>query len=384
MISLVNRQHSTWCENKPTRHTNFANAPPQDPRDRCDSVHDRGDESRLSLRESLRGRNRLVSQTFAERKATIADAKHLLRDFNGVVLDHDQSLHTGTTVDGGTCVDDKMLGPLDDPIVVRVTTQHGESTIPTYVADLFQDAADLAANEKRSPVVIGGSAFVPASFTKWWHVRDNQHVGRIRRHVVQLCFEPSGRIRPQLSQQFFPMARVLGAKVLNHRKVVQTHLRAFIVALDAITPAVFADQIRIVSEVNRRGVGQVDQLVEFPRERDDRSSRCGDRILIEVVISEPKVDRSIKPLSATTKLKNDIVTFGDISGDDDALSPVRGDFVNPRFPSGHGNVVQMRISGPNQTLRHQNLVIFRAISRRELAPGSFVLYRKNRVLAHGG
>ncbi len=96
-------------------------------------------------------------------------------------------------------------------------------------------------------------------------------------------------------------------------------------------------------------VGQIVQQRVLATCRDHTLSSRRDRALIEIVVAKHKVDRDGECLRDAMELKDDVVTLGDISGDDDAIGPERGDRVSPSFPCLQGNMIQMGIGCPNQT-----------------------------------
>ena len=66
------------------------------------------------------------------------------------------------------------------------------------------------------------------------------------------------------------------------------------------------------------------------------------------VLARPDADAGGRE-SLRRRMKNDPVTFGDISANDDAVGPVRGDLLKPRFTIIIRNMIQVRIGNPNQT-----------------------------------
>jgi hypothetical protein len=82
---------------------------------------------------------------------------------------------------------------------------------------------------------------------------------------------------------------------------------------------------------------------------DHALTRAGNGTLIEVVIAKHKVNRLTECFDNPSQLKNDIIAFGNIATDQHSASRLSADRIDPTVPLRKGDVVQVRIGGPNQS-----------------------------------
>lgn len=77
---------------------------------------------------------------------------------------------------------------------------------------------------------------------------------------------------------------------------------------------------------------------------------CGlESASIEIMIAQDKIDGQVDVVSDALQLRHNVIAFGDVARDHQAIGFLDADLPNPLFPRIYGNRVQVQVGCPNQT-----------------------------------
>lgn len=139
-------------------------------------------------------------------------------------------------------MDDEIVSDLCGAVVMCVATQNHVFAAGVLLGGFAECLANLAADEERSPVVVGGFAFVPACFAKRRDMRGDQDLRDFIGQIAQLVRQTFRSGFAFRDQQRLPAIGVAGSKVFDQLEVVEANVRPGVVALSCIAPSVVTDQ----------------------------------------------------------------------------------------------------------------------------------------------
>src|SRR5438093_4827268 len=84
--------------------------------------------------------------------------------------------HGGASINGTTSQYLDIVQRMCFTFAVRVTAEHGQLSFGMFAYDVENRVTHRFAGEMRSPVVVRKSTCVPAGFTQWWDVREENNM----------------------------------------------------------------------------------------------------------------------------------------------------------------------------------------------------------------
>ena len=142
-----------------------------------------------------------------------------------------------------------------------------------------------------------------------------------------------------------------GAKVFDQLEVIQANVRAGVVTLCRIAPTIVTDQNRGYIERHRGMVGEVGQLRDVTAESNQIATRGRDRFAIEIVVAENEVNRPIQGFGQASQLIGNIVSFGQIAGDQNGVWIEFQQFRHPRLPNIEFGMIKVWVGDPSDSAK---------------------------------
>lgn len=98
-------------------------------------------------------------------------------------------------------------------------------------------------------------------------------------------------------------------------------------------------------------IGEVGQLRDVTAQSDQIATRGRDRFAIEIVVAKHEVNRPIQGFGQASQLIGNVVSLGQIAGDQDRVRIEFQQFRNPRLPNIEFGVIKVRVGDPRDSAK---------------------------------